>query len=86
MSNDDDLQYDVGEVHHIGNKYMICGHVECSGTQYPFCKLCRGQPIFLNLKTNRKTNICGIAQKVDGTLIKRYTDFKKPEYTNIRWE
>lgn len=86
MSDDDDLQYDVGEVHYIGDKYIICGHVECSGTRYPFCRLCRGKPIFLNLKTNTRTNICGRVQKVDGTLVKRYRDFKKPERTNTRWK
>ena len=86
MSDNDDLQYDVGEIHHIGDKYIICGHVQCASVRYPFCKLCRGQPIFLNLKTNTKTHICGRVQKVDGTLIKRYSDFKKPERTNIRWK
>ena len=86
MSDEDDLQYDVGEVHHIGNKYIICGYVECDCTRYPFCKLCRGQPIFLNLKTNTKTHICGRVQKVDGTLIKRYSDFEKPKRTNTRWK
>ena len=33
MSDEDALQYDVGEIHHIGNKYMICGHVECGSTR-----------------------------------------------------